>query len=245
MNSKILKLLSGLAIILLLTNSCKKSNDHNLSNVDLNGVFLPSASLDLSVVQMYTINGQITNQETIKAFIISHNLSNNFFVGAQSIPYSSSNLKINFKNNTSATVLGHFLNANTDSSEYTIKQRSASGFILAAVDTTKALQNYNNRLDVFVQDANQVNGISNCVPLPTTVAYNVSVCSYRDSRPFVINNGKIYLSFFARYIVNNSGLAESNEYAFTTGVFNLDIVKQLINRDTLLVQPELLLFTRQ
>ena len=247
MSPKIFRLLSGLAIVLLLIDGCKKSSDLK-PGVDLNGVFLPSTSLDLSAVQMYTINGQVNNQDIIKSFIINHKISDNFIVGTQSIPYPTSDLKINFKNNTSATTNNPYTynNVNSDSSKYTIKQKSNSGFILEAVDTINALENGNDRLGVLIQNANKINGFGNCIALPSTTQYDgFYSCSYRNIIPFVMKNGDVYMSFLALGIVSNNGLYQSNEFVSTTGIFNPDITKQLTDRDTLIVQSKLLLFTMQ
>jgi len=244
MKSKIFKVLSGLTIVLLLTNSCKKSHDLN-PPVDLNGLYVASSSLDLSAVQMYTMNGQVTNQDIIKAYIASHGVSDYFFIGAQSKPYADNTLKINFKNNTSAIVNGSYANANSDSAKYTIVQRSGSGFILEAVDTLRTLKYNNGRADMLIQNANKINGYSNCSSLDPASGYDASVCTYRDARPFVIKDGKLYLSFLTFDIVSHNGTATNGAYAFTTGIFNPDIVKQLTDRDTLIVQPQLLLLTKQ
>ena len=244
MNLKIFILLGSLVIILFITNSCKKSHDLN-PPVDLNGLFVASSSLDLAAVQMYTMNGQVTNQDIIKAYIANHGVSDYFFIGAQSKPYADNTLKINFKNNTSAIVNGSYANANSDSAKYTIVQRSGSGFILEAVDTLRTLKYNSNRTDMVVQIANKINGYSNCSPLDPASGYNANVCTYRDARPFVIKDGKVYLSFLTFDIVSHDGTGTSGEYVFTTGIFNPDIVKQMIDRDTLIVQPQLLLLTKQ
>lgn len=244
MNLKTFKLLSGLVIILFITNSCKKGNDLN-TPVNLDGLFVASSSLDLSAVQMYTINGQVTNQDIIKAYIVSHGVSDYFFVGVQSKPYTDNTLKINFKNNISAVINGSYANANSDSAEYTIVQRSSSGFILEAADTLRTLKYNSNRTDLLIQNANKINGYSNCSPLDPASGYNANVCTYRDARPFIIKDGKLYLSFLTFDIVSHDGTTTNGEYVFTTGIFNPDIVKQMKDQDTLIVQPQFLLLTKQ
>jgi|GEM_PF-1671587 len=244
MNTKIFKLLSTLVIILFVINSCKKSHDLH-PPIDLNGLYVASSSLDLSAVQMYTMNGQVTNQDVIKAYIAGHGVSDYFFIGVQSKPYPDNTLRISFKNNTSAIVNGSYANANSDSAKYTITQRSGSGFILEAVDTLRTLEYINSRTDILAQNANKINSYSNCSPMDPASGYNASVCTYRDARPFVIKDGKLYMSFLTFDVVTHNGSVTNGGYIFTTGIFNPDIVKQMVDKDTLIVQPQLLLLTKQ
>lgn len=229
----------------LLFYSCKKGDTHIKPEIVLDGNYFAANSMDLSQVQMFTKNGEITNLNVIKTYLSLHPYKEYFFTDKQSIPFTSGGAEIDFRNNAFATTIST-VNGRKDSLKFSISERTAFGFILRAIDTIKARYTINSPAEAILLNADKIKKFSNCSPFDVSSGYaNSSLCTYREAKPFIIKDDKVYLSFLTCFLNMKTNGGTSVVYSFSTGVFNPDIVKQLSATDTLIIQNKALLFAKK
>jgi hypothetical protein len=234
-------------------NSCKKGSNPKPINIDLNGVYQMSDNLNLSNVIMYTSSGQVTNPDVIKAYVNSnrgqYSLQSYFNLTAKSIPSGFNHVEVDFKSGDTATWSGLLpFYANNTPTQYTVTKRSATGFMLEAVDTTMGLlipESEITRTSQLFANSNTLNSIISC---NTYYVFDgpEQQCNFRNSYQFVIKNGQVYLPMYSCSVASTTQYSSAS-YASNNmvGSFNTEITKHLLTGDTVVYQNMDILFTKK
>jgi hypothetical protein len=242
MNFKILKFLFCAIFLACFINSCKKDNKANSPVISLKGLYEAVDSINLYAPEMYTSNGLVNNPKLLEPYfgglIISH---------AQLTPFKNNSLKVNFKDDGHVTVSLVFDDGTLSSNEFTINDKSSTGFVLKAVNTVKDQFTPSKKklkgVDAIVEDSNLINPFSDCVPQNVDIPFLGDKCTFRDTKAFIVENDQIYLSYYSLSIsdVFQDGISIEN----VQGVFNTNVFKQLTPGDTLIVQRKALLLRKK
>lgn len=224
----------------LLLASCKKNNTPDI--VMLGGTYTAIDTLSFSNGQLFTKDGEITDQGIVKSYIarVNHtNLVNLFSEEVKKQPYREYDMEIDFQNSSEAYVKS--LSSTTGKLEtikFQIEGKSASGFNLKAVDAIKALLHGVSSADEnLLLSANTVQPFSNCI-FSEPSADPVSVCDYREEKPFVIKDGYIYKNYISFLLTRQTDNSPSSIYIFARARFNTNVIKSLAATDTILIQTK-------
>lgn len=247
MNFKITAFLFLTIAVLSTAAGCKKS-DNPEKFPDLNGVYHESNTEELSAPVMYTVNGKVTNQDTISAYFARHKnyLVNIFVLNQSTLTEDNSAYEENFKGD-GTVVLSNSNKA--ASATYTITDKSSTGFLLEATDTSRIFEEptfvNTTRSNIINAYVNAINRITNCKPVPPGVGYNEE-CTFRDSEQFIIKNGQVYLALISYSTTSSSEIYGSSYSAIgnDSGYFNTGVISQLMKGDTVVYQNKLILLNK-
>jgi len=222
-----------IASILLVAVSCKKSADPVTPPIVFSGVYQASNTIDLSDVFMYTMNGAVTNQDFIKAYLKRHDVyEDSHFAFTAAITRDNSDSQINFAD-SGRVKLSKGLDRSYPATDYTITQRTTNGFILEAINASIYGQNNNGgRASTLMNDAGNLQKLMNSTH---KVAYQ-----------FIIKDGQPYLCLFSCIINTNfNNTAFSSSYIWNySGSFNRELLKELVAGDTIVYQSKTVLFKK-
>jgi hypothetical protein len=235
-----------LLLLSFITTACKKSSGPVINTINLEGIYEAANVQSLAGTYMYTVNGQVTNKDTIIAYLSRHTLLGTADLNAfgTSAPYNTDNEQVTFLTNGQAT-LSRLVDDTTQLTQFKITQKAENGFVLAAVDSTfYAYYPYGlSRSEMLDNEANTLSPAGNCYT-------SINVCSSREQLPFVIKNNQLYLNRFSLIITtyNSSNIvgsiSGSANYGFA-GSFNTDLPGKLIAGDTVVYQNATVLFTKK
>ena len=260
MNSKSFKISLSILIGLFVIAGCKKSSSPKPQDVDLSGVFSIDNMINLAPVVMYTANGEVTDGNVINDFV-KRRINTAFFtfnqVAVQS--YFPKN-EITFANDGKATwsgtlttnniiaFLGEYYYPYTPPLEYNVIQRSSTGFILEAIDSTKnfpATDFSYDRAGMLLTHSNTLKLFSNCSPVICVTQHCYTNCGLKNAYPFIIKNGKVYLQLYNCFVSSSrSGSYYADGGADMIGSFNTDVTNQLAAGDTIVYQNKTILFNK-
>jgi hypothetical protein len=241
----------SMLLFVITFSSCKKGGEPiKEKDVVLDGTYLASNSINFMNVQMFTKNGEVTDQNIIKNYLTGYvariKLTNEFSTDLKTAPFRDGEFEIDFNNNLNAYIKTTLATTGkVDSVKFDVSDRSSSTFTLKATDFIKATYtSSNSRLDLLLLKANEIQPFTNCGAVDVNFGFG-PVCDYRDEKPFVIKNGNIYKNYISFLITWQGQGVSSWSYAFTKATFNPNVISQLVANDTLLIQTKQLLYTKK
>jgi hypothetical protein len=126
-----------LCVFLFTIAACKKS-DSGSNSITLSGTYTSSETRAAGNLYMYTINGQVTNQDVIKTYMANHpdSLSgiSQFLASGAKGPLNTNGLQVNFVSDGTA-VCSLAKSTNSETTNFTITQKTNAGFLLESADT--------------------------------------------------------------------------------------------------------------
>ena len=237
----------ALLLLLFITTACKKSSGPIINNtISLEGTYEAANVQNLAGTYMYTVNGQVTNKDTIMAYLSRHTLLGTADLNAfgTSAPYNTDNEQVTFLTKGQAT-LSMLVDDTTQLTPFNITKKTENGFVLAAVDSV--FYGYNPdeilRINILDNEANTLGPAGNCYA-------SINACSFREQLPFVIKNNQLYLNRLSLIITtyNTSGIYGSISGSASynvVGSFNTGLLGNLITGDTVVYQNATVLFTKK
>ena len=224
-----------LLIILAFFCSCKK----HINDDVVSGKY-QSGNIIIEGLKMYTLSGQIHDQEIIKNYLTRRNISH-YFSFDLTTQKNEESLTITFEQNKKATI--KILNP-IKSIETEVLEIYGSEIILASIDSSEWYINSssNNRCDKLI------NSILLPNPLIHVIHYAVwmNIVSPGNSIILKFINGKLRIPIISWIASSNkSGISCSSSVKDDWNVFNPNIGNQLTSGDTIVVKTKLVVLEKR